>query len=404
MKQLDGGISVDLGRRTRRAGSTSSQPSRAEVRAARSSAGAWDEDLGKWGSDRWVLPGQGERGAGCNEYYPTSICDAEGHMEFGTRVCGKRSCPECWGSWAKTRGVSGTQRIQAFRYTQPDDYRRQVAHATVNPPEGEIMNEREYWEGRQKAAEIAKEKGFRGGAIIPHPFRATDEAINRYRAEDPGYGLWVWLREDVEDMDEYIYWSPHYHIIGPTSADMEPGEDSDEWLYEFHRSFESFDGIHDSESHGDLYGTFRYLLSHTGFPERSRRQVVTWYGCLANSVFVEDATEEWQNEKPSAGVRSALQREIEAVAGPTEDEEDEEGDESVTDDCGKCPVDGCDGLMIGVFDVDAYLRQANPPPEVAERMKVALDWRLGRIEPPPGLRNPQSEEEARESFEVLLQQ
>lgn len=402
MSQVSGDLTVDQGYRVREAGGVRPSTSVVEERARRAAPGAWDEDLGQWGSDEWRLPGQGERGARCGEWYPEAVCDACGEVHFGSHVCGKRSCPDCWTSWAHDGSVRATERVQAFRYTQPDDYHRQAAHVVVSPPEGDVMNYRQYKEGKKEAAEIAQEKGLRGFAMIAHPFRVTPEGKREYRAVDPEYGIWVWLREDVEDMERYIYWSPHYHIIGPTSADMDEGTDGDEWTYSFIRSFGRFDGIHDSESHEEVYGAFRYLLSHTGYPEGSTDQVVTWYGDLANSVFVEDATEGWQHEKPSEGVRSALEREIEEAVGPKAegDESDESG--GTTDDVGECPVDGCDGVLIDVFDVSAYLRQTDPPPGVRERMVTARDWRLGRIEPPSGMKRPQTEEHAEEALQELL--
>jgi hypothetical protein len=306
--------------------------------------------------------------------------------------------------WAKDGAVRATVRLQAFRYTQPPDWNRQVAHAIVSPPEGEVQTEREYWDGRSKAAEVAQEKGWRGFSVIPHPYRVTEEGKARYRAEDPDYGIWVWLRNDVEGMSRYTYWSPHYHIVGATGADMEPAKDSDEWVYHFRRSVESFDGIRDADSHEDLYGLFRYLLSHTGYPEGSTKQTVTWYGDLANSVFVEDASEEWQNEKPSEGVLSALEREVEAVAGPSaeDDEREAEAVPEEGDELGECPAEDCEGLLIDVFDVGMYLRHNDPPPDVRKKMRLARDWRLGEVQPPPGLKNPRSEEDAREAWEVLV--
>lgn len=405
MSQLSGGVSVDRGYRVRYAGGSGSADA---ARPARRGDG--EGSLGpEWGSEEWNLPGQGESGPGCGEWYPDSVCESCGEPQMATRSCGRRSCPECFGIWAKEAAVRGAVRIQAFRYTQPDDWNRQVAHAYWSPGDGEVMNERQYWQAKKKAAEIAKEKGFRGFAVIPHPYRVTDEGQKAYREEvprgddgEPVYGIWVWLRNDVEDMQRYIYWSPHYHIIGFTSADMDPGTESDEGVYQFKRSLESFDGIRDRESHEDVYGLFRYLLSHTGFPKGSTRQVTTWHGALANNKFVEKASESWQHEKPSEGVLSALEREIEEVAGPTEDASDGATAPSEVDDKGECPVDGCGGVLIDVFDVGAYLRQANPPPGVQERMKIARDWRLGRKEPPPGMKCPQSEEQAREAFEAFL--
>ncbi|MCD2205308.1 hypothetical protein, partial [Halobacterium sp. KA-6] len=295
----------------------SSEPeeSPAAERAARQEAGEWSEGLSPYGVTEWQLPGQGDRGARCGEWYPEAVCDSCADLSLGTHSCGRRSCPDCWGMWAKDSAVRATERIQQFRYTQPDDWHRQVAHAYVSPEEGDVMNERQYWEGRSKAAEIAEAKGWRGFTVIPHPYRVTDDGQERYNREDPDYGIWVWLRNDVENMERYTTWSPHYHIVGFPGADMEPGKDSDEWLYQFKRSLSAFGGIHDKDSHEDVYGLFRYLLSHTGFPAESTKQTTTWYGDLANSVFVEDATEEWQNQKPSEGVRRPLRREIEEVAG-----------------------------------------------------------------------------------------
>jgi hypothetical protein len=311
--------------------------------------------------------------------------------------------------WADNAAVRATKRVQAFRETQPKDHRRQAAHVVVSPDDGDVKTKRQYWEGRSKAAEIAKEKGFRGFVVIPHPYRVTDEGKQQYEAEvprgadgEPLYGVWVWLRNDVDDMLQYVYWSPHYHIIGLTSPDMEPAQDDDEWVYNWIRSFGRYDSIRDCDSHEEVYGAFRYLLSHTGFPAGSTKQIVTWYGDLANSVFVEDASEEWQHQKPSEGVLSALQREIEEAVEvvPEDDEEGAGGGDS--DDHGDCPVEECGGTLIGVFDVRAYIRQSEPPPDVEDRMMTALRWRVGEEQPPPGLKHPTSEEQAREAFEALL--
>jgi hypothetical protein len=185
---------------------------------------------------------------------------------------------------------------------------------------------------------------------------------------------------------------------------MEPGDESDEWVYEFIRSFGAYENKHDSESHEEVYGTFRYLLSHTGFPEGSTKQAITWYGDLANAVFVEDASQEYQIQKPSEGVRSVIRREVEAVAGPTDDDEsdDEAGESKETDEVGDCPRDDCNGVLINVFDVEMYLRHNEPPPDVTNRMQTAYEWRVGDRVPPPGLKHPQTEEQAREAFEAML--
>jgi len=404
MNQFDGGVTVDEGYRAATpGGSASSSTTRVEERAA--VAGEWSDDLGHWGEAEWELPGFGEKGPRCGEYYPESVCDSCGTPQFATHQCGRRGCPDCWGTWAKEASVRATVRTQAFRYTLPDNYERQAAHAVVSVPEGEVMNERQFYEGRKKAAEIAEEKGFRGFAVVPHPYRMTDDAKRQYRSDNVDYGIWAWWRRDRDGDRDLIKWSPHYHIIGVTTQDMDSGDDSDDWVYTFLRSFGRFTGTRDTDSHEEVYGAFRYLMSHTGWPEGSDRDAVTWYGDLANSIFVENATQDWQHQKPSEGVLSALEREIEEIAGvgPDDDESDESGGQSDdTDDMGECPCDDCDGLLIDVFDVRRYLDYNDPPPDVASRMIAAYEWRMGERTPPPGLMGPKTEEQAREAFEALL--
>lgn len=388
-----------------------SEPSDAARRADKSSPGRWNEDLGRYGSDTWNLPGYGESGPKCGEWYPAAVCDECGHLDLGTHNCGRRSCSNCWGLWAKEAGVRATKRIQAFRHTQPDNYLRQTAHAAVSPPEGDVMNEREFYEGRKRAAEIAEKKGFRGFAIVPHPWRVTEDAKDEYERSaprdsdgNPLIGTWVWLRKmfDGAGLRERIYWSPHYHVIGATSAEMEPGTESDVWNYNFIRSFDSYDGIRDRSSHEDVYGAFRYLMSHTGFSEGSTKQAVTWYGDLANSVFVDEASAEWQVQKPSEGVRSALEREIEDVAGVAEDDDEDGGEVDEGDEVGDCPCDDCGGVLIDVFDIRMYLDHNEPPPDVTRRMQIAYEWRMGDRLPPPGMKHPRTKEQAREAFEAMI--
>jgi len=373
-----------------------------ETRDDQEKPGEWSEGLDPFGITPWVLPGRGESGPRCGVWQPESVCETCGEPNFVEHRCGRRSCPDCWGSWALDAAVRATVRLQAYRYQQPEDWRRQAAHAVVSPPEGDVRTKDDYWRWRSKAGEIAQEKGWRGFAVIPHPYRPTDEAKERFRREDPDCGIWVWLRNDVEDMMRLVKWSPHYHIVGATGADMDPAKESDEYVYRFIRSAERFDGIEDTVSHEDVYGLFRYLLSHTGFPEGSSKQTTTWYGELSNSVFVEEATESWQVEKPSDEVLSKLELTVRDAVGLFVDEESDEDVGVEKDGLDGCSRKDCDGVMIDVFDVSAYLRSNKVDSEVEKWMKAMRDWRLGRVEPPPGLKHPESREEVREAAEEIV--
>lgn len=384
-----------------------SEPSESSRRAARTvEDGLSDgETLSPYSPDRWRLPGYGKSGDGCGEWFPASVCDECGHLDLGQHRCGRRTCPDCWTMWADEAAVRAAVRVQSFRHVQPDGPLKQAAHAVISPSDGEIKSERQFYAGRKRAAEMAEQKGWRGFAVVPHPWRATEATKRQYKRIDPDVGLWVWLRREFDEtgIKQRTKWSPHYHIIGATSPNMDAADESDEWVYHFIDSLKHYGGARDGESHEATYGAFRYLLSHTGWPDGSTKQAITWYGEMANSVFVEDASEAWQVQQPSDGVQSVIKRTLEERTGVDADESDEsDGVSEDTDDEGACPCDGCDGRLIGTWDIRDYLMHNQPPPDVTERMRVAADWRHGDVQPPAGMRKPQSQEQAIEAFEAML--
>lgn len=393
-RQTDGTITVDRGHRTAEAGGRSSgSRSRVEQRAA----GAEEPGLGALTLVEWHLPGFGEEGPKCGDYYPESVCSECAELSFGTHDCGRRGCPNCWGKWAREAAVKRTVRLQARRLVEPADYHRQSGHFMYSPgwvPET-VDDIREL---RVEAAETAKEKGLRGFDVVVHPFRTTEEANEMYERADPEIGKWAWLRNEhpermtFEAAEPLIEWSPHAHLIGLMSPDMDAGEDeSDVWS--LLRTFGPMEGRHDQESHEEVYGAYRYLLSHSGIHEREQFNAVTGYGSLSNRKFCE--------VKPSPGVMSVIEREVEAaVEVSVEDEEGGEGGEP-EGETRTCEREECEGELIEVLDVPMYLEQCEPRSEVREVMQLAYDWRMGDAVPPPGLMYPSSEEEARETWSVL---
>lgn len=394
---VDDGIRVAVPSRSSR-----TDESRVEQRARSSSAGAWSEDLGveAYGQEDWILPGMGEPSPRCGEYYPDAVCPECGEVHFGTHACGRRECPHDWGVWSRDAAMRATVRLQAFRYTQPDNWRRQVTHAVYAPPEGTVQTIRAFKDMVRDAYRLAKEKGMRGGLAVPHGYRVMEWAQEEFRDakkngdEDAQAGVWRWVRENDTDWREQAYWSPHVHIVGFTTPDMDPGTDEDEGVWKVIRSLDRF-GLRDEDGYEDVYGTVRYLLSHSTFHRDESMQVVRWFGCVANNSFT-DA------EKPSEGVMSVIERLTEQVAdAPLEDEESDaaapEDDDTETPDCPVCEVS-----MIDVFDVREYIRYSEPPPEIRRAMRTAYRWRMGEIQPPPGLKSPRTEEDAREAFDHLL--
>lgn len=397
MSQTDGGLTVDKGHRPASAGGGAEDPSRSRVEERADGADA--STLGALTVVLWFLPGFGERGPRCGEWYAEAVCDSCADLSFGTHDCGRRGCPECWAKWAREAAMARTVRLQARRLAEPANYKRQSGHFVYSP--GWVpQTVEDIKELRREAAETAKEKGLRGCDVVVHPFRTTAEANRMYREADPEIGKWVWLRQNfpermtMEADDPLMEWSPHAHVIGLMSPDMEAGTDeSDVW--QLLSTFGPLEGKRDQEAHQEVYGAYRYLLSHTAMHEREQFNAVTGYGDLSNVKFTD--------YRPSPGVMSVLEREVEeAVGSPLAREEEGDGGGGEDDEeRRRCDRDGCEGELIEVFDVPAYLEQCDPPPEVREAMQLAHDWRLGEVVPPPGLMHPSSEEEARETWSVL---
>lgn len=298
--------------------------------------------------------------------------------------------------WAKEAAVGVTVRLQSYRYTQPDDWHRQLAHGVVSPPEETVNSVESFRREWRRSYQLAHDKGFRGTVSIPHPWRLNEEGKERYREEqddEPEVGAWVWIRNECpEEWRELTKWSPHFHIVGFTTPDMDPGDPSadDGYVYHFVRSLERF-GLRREESYEDLYGTVRYLLSHTGFPESESFKSIRYAGCVSTASFSDQ-------DKPSKGVVSVIERMTEEVAdfAPVEEEgEGDQEDEEDLEDCGECG-----GRVIDVFDVPDYIDRAQPPPLVSEKMRLAYQWRRG-LQLPPGLQSPRSREDARRAWRVL---
>lgn len=354
----------------------------------------WDETV--YADTKLTIPGFGESGPGCGEYRPTGVCESCGEVEYGPHVCGKRTCSDCWGSWAKETAMKATIRVQAFRETQPANHKRQTGHFVYSPSEPPTTL-RGVKELRKEAYEVGKEKGVRGGSAVVHPWRIEESVLEQYRATEREMGAWVWVRETFgEEWTEQVEWSPHVHVIGLMSPDMDEGRGDDVWR--LIRTLDRYHGANDRNSHDEVYGVFRYLMSHAAVPQNSESlRSRTWFGELHGSVFSpESDCEEWKHER--------LKRVVEEVAEGvlTEAEAEQYQEEQEALDVGECPCAECEGVLIDVMRANEYLKRTEPPPEVANRLTTAYEWRMGVLMPPPGMKHPASQEEASEVLDHLL--
>lgn len=380
---------------------TTHSASSSERRAAtrEETAGEWDEDLESsvYGDTSWIIPGMGDQPGSCGRWYPDSFCD-DGHVSLGVSRCGNRACPKCYWSWNRTRSEKIVRRLAAARYAAEEAADKRLVHVVASPAEGSIQTDQQFYDAQREAYQLAKDKGVRGGVLVPHRWRLTDDVKRRYRAEkDAGYtgGAWKWVREQDMHWRDLTTFSPHFHIFGLARdvGENSPEED-DGWVFMRIRSFDRLQ-LHQSAGYEDMAGGALYLLSHASFQRDERKQVVRWFGDLAPAAFSPE-------EELSEGSLATIERYAAEAAGNLEPtEEATEGNEE-----DRCPHDGCDCQTHPIWQAGEALQNKSWCEQIGEERQrevlTAFQWFIGEVVPPPGLRNPRNREQAEEAFQALL--
>jgi len=366
--------------------------------------GRWQEELdySVFADSSMSVPGQGEKGPNCQIWKPAEFCDECAEVSYAQNHCGRRSCPHCVGIWTEERAVGSTKRLSAKRHTEQMGIDRRIVHAVMSPPEGEIRTLQQVYSGFKEAYSIAEERGIRGGVAIFHGFRVKDDVQQEFKREAPDdIGIWHWIMDvRPESWRELTYWSPHYHIIG-LCRDFEAGDLENGWVA--HRidrdggrsAFLPYEGLRDTDSYEEVVGTVRYLMSHATFESGTSRDCVRWFGELATANF--------QPERElSDGAYGVIDRKVREVVGA---DEGESADVESGEDADECECCGANSWS-PIWDAGAAL--ADPGwcdrigREKERELTAAFKWAIGEQMPPPGLRNPRTESEAREALEELL--
>jgi hypothetical protein len=387
-------------------GVTNTSESEDRRRGQSEEPGAWSEDLetSVYGENTLAIPGMGESADRCGEWFPKQFCDGEDHhVHLGQHLCGRRTCSRCWsGQWARPRTVNVISRLGAGRYAEPEGIRRRAVHVAISPPEGDVEGPSELFRYRSKAVEKAREHGIRGGVMVAHPWRVTDDAKDEFRElEEFDGGIWRWVRENKTHWRDQVHWSPHFHAVG-LSTDVKAGTGEDGWVVKNierngSHALEPFH-ITDGDGYEDMARVVRYLLSHAGVDDDGDRQAVTWFGSLHATNFDPE-------KELSEGAWSAIQRRSEEIVGSDGDRGEQDGDEI---DEEACPVDGCDGELHPIWDVPAFIDQrgSDLSLEALTRLRTAFDWAIGDDDdeeaPQDGWPRPQSQQEAQAVSDSLL--
>lgn len=401
-----GGLSAD---RLHNAGDTSSTTSAVE---ADPEAGAWPEDMETrfYAEGSMAIPGKGDPGANCGEWFPKEFCDECGEPHLGVSRCEQRTCPNCSGAWTRRRAEKITRRLAAARYAQPDGIERRAIHAVTSAPEGEIQSLRDVKQGYRDAYGLAKEMGVRGGVVIFHGFRVTEAAKSLYEAAkgsgdwdpDTDGKLWSFVRSretrlergigEGEDWRALTYWSPHWHILGLCEDFAEDTPDEqDGWVARNIRSLESFSLTAD-EAYDDMVGAARYLLSHATFESGTSKDCVRWFGDLATTKFSPE-------EALSEGTLSVIERKAREAAESHEERGDGSEEDEECENCGsqsRSPIWEAGGALLDKSWCERIGR------EQQRKLQAAFEWAIGERPPPEGLKHPTTEEDAREALEALL--
>jgi hypothetical protein len=392
-----------------------------------SDPGEWTEDLevSIYGETVWTLPGFGESGERCGEWFPQSFCDEAAEkwgteeqthdpVDLGRHQCGRRSCSRCWSTqWARPRTVAAVSRLGAARYIQHP----RAVHAVLSPSEGSVTTIQGFYDARRRAVELAKEHGIRGGMVVPHGYRVLEEykqlfKVLKERGEVEG-GIWRWVRECDRHWRDMVYWSPHFHVLG-LAEDVAPSapDEDDGWILKNVKRGSSYSlepfTLTGDDGYDDMARAVRYLLSHATFEAGETRQVVTWFGELHSTNFCPDpqVARERKTEPThgplSQGTWDTICRKAEEVVGGPDGRDDGEGGGG---DEERCEVDGCDGHRHAIWEVPTYIdqRKASLSMEAMVRLRVAYDWAVADQSEMPigGWPSPRSEEAAHRAFEEM---
>lgn len=363
-------------------------------------AGRWQEELdyGVVADTSMTLPGQGEEGPNCGVWKPAEFCDECAEVNYAPNRCERRSCPNCVGAWTRQRAVGATTRLQGARWAEDDGIDRRAVHAVVSPPEGDVRTLQHVYDGFRDAYRLAEEKGVRGGVAVFHGFRVLEDVQEEFREADPEMGIWRWIRtERPENWRDLTYWSPHYHIIGLCrDFEADDPDEQDGWVARRIRSLDPMTSLNDRGPYNDAVGLVRYLMSHATFEAGTSRDCVRWFGDLATTKFQPE-------EELSDGALEAIERITEEVVGAGDDRADEgdprDDEPEPCEECGarsRSPIWEAGAALLDSGWCDRIGKQRE------RRLTVAFEWAIGEREPPPGMKRPQSEEQAREAFEELL--
>lgn len=332
------------------------------------------------------IPGYRESPNRCRPMTPVGFCE-DGHTVLGRSSCGTRYCPDHWRDWNEDAVVSMVARFAAYRHAV-DGAEKRWHHGVASPPQDRRYSVRELWETRTDAYDALEAAGFRGGAVVTHPYRTSERgdllfetAVDSGEVEEDT-GRWAFLRDLADDWDEmgrYIEAAPHYHVLG-AGEDIDGEAAPDDWLVKRIQTAKPF-YFRDTEAYRDMVAPAYYVLTHSA--DQQGRQTTTYFGEVHPASFNPE-------EELTAAVWSRIQMEAEKAV--KEDPSEEDGGHRAGPE--ECPCDGCEAAVVDVMHLPEYMddedwvagvRAGREGEARYNRLMGILLWWEGRCDsPPPG--------------------
>lgn len=305
------------------------------------------------------MPGTGRKPLSCKDAFPKGFCPVCGNIRLVSGNCGSPECPNCSTQWRYQRTETIFERLFSYKITK----KTRLIHAVVSLPQAEIdlLKETEDIDDiRRILYRYLETKAFDGGLVIFHPWRLRKEKIQELQNIAMGldewapgeFGLWKTLIK-LENWRDFVYFSPHFHILGSASW-LVPAFEGEGWV---------FKRIRDIKDPEDLIKVSMYLLSHAGISLKYGKKNVHWFGALSNST--------WSVEKAPVGVqeytKEMLNKEL----------------KSFSKEAGELSYLVCPDCMVEWVPMDmAPLHYSKFDEFTIKRLSLCYLWYSGAIPPP----------------------
>jgi hypothetical protein len=188
-----------------------------------------------------------------------------GHVELKHYQCHNYECPVCYPSAAHQAGLRIEDRLQGVT----SELRRygvntgRPVHVILSPPPGEFRPTDDMPTIRKNQVyRYCQDIGMIGGVVVFHPYRIIPELkaeLRQYNEKDNPDTFWRLVHQDILNLgswSDYVYWSPHFHVIGYFPKIKEKSNDFQVrtgWIYKNLKATDS------------ICRTVSYLLTHHAY-------------------------------------------------------------------------------------------------------------------------------------------